>query len=100
MSARFPFRHVRNYLAAAERREVLAEIASQSAQARRVDGRAGIGPRYAVLGGDVIAASLPRVAEIGSRVRALVEELAGARVEPFHDPVRRARVQTYTERED
>jgi hypothetical protein len=94
------FRHVRNYIGAEERDFVLSEIAEQSAHARRVDGRAGIGPRYAVLGGDVVAASLPRVAEIGARVRALVEEFAAARVEAFHDPVRRVRVQTYTERED
>lgn len=94
------FHHVRDYIGVDERATVLDEIATQSAHARRVDGRAGIGPRYAVLGGDVVAASLPHVAEIGARVRELVSEFASARVEPFQDPVRRVRVQTYTERED
>jgi hypothetical protein len=94
------FQQVRGYLAASERQEVLAELAAAADEMRRIDGRAGIGPRYAVIGGDGITASLPRVAAIGARVRSLVESFAGAPLEPFHDPIRRARVQTYTEPED
>jgi hypothetical protein len=100
VTARPLFQYVRHYIDSEERRAVLAEIAAHQQSLRRVDGRAGIGPRYAVLGGDVIASSLPRVAALGVRVRTLVEAFAGSRLEPFHDTVRRARVQMYTGRED
>jgi hypothetical protein len=100
MSAPLPFRHLQNYIGPDERRAVLAEIETRSAHARRVNGRGGIGPRYAVLGGDEVVSSLPLVAAIGARVRAVVGEFAAAPVEPFHDPVRRVRVQIYTEPED
>ena len=92
--------HVRQFLSSDERRALLAEIAEHRRTLRRIDGKAGLGPRYSVIGGDVIAASMPLVAEAGRRCAAMVAELAGAPVEPFADPVRRARVQTYEERED
>lgn len=100
MAVRPILQYVRNYVRVDEREAALAEIAARTAELRRIDGRAGIGPRYSVLGGDIIASSLPRVAAIGERVRTLLEELASTRVEPLFDPIRRARVQIYTEPED
>ena len=93
-------RVVKDFVGIEERRQALDEIAAHSEQLRRVGSPAGIGPRYAVLGGDVISSHLPSVVKIGARVQTAVEEYASAPLEPFHDPVRRARVQLYTERED
>jgi hypothetical protein len=92
--------HVRQFLTTEECRALLAEIDEHRRTLRRIDGKGGLGPRYSVIGGDRIAASMPRVADAGRRCAAAVAELAGTAIEPFADPVRRARVQTYEERED
>jgi hypothetical protein len=94
------FQFVRQYVGPEERKRVLAEIGTCADELRRVDGRGGIGPRYSVLGGDVIRASLPGVVAIGERVREALAQYAGAPVEPLEDRVRNSRVQIYTERED
>ncbi|MEO8378731.1 MAG: hypothetical protein ABI779_03610 [Acidobacteriota bacterium] len=100
MAARPLFHHVRALLSAAERVALLAEIAAHRDRMRHLAGKGGLGPRYGVIGGDVIAQSMPLVAEVGRRARELAEQFAGLPLEPFHDPVRRARVQTYLARED
>jgi hypothetical protein len=78
-----------------ERDAILAEIAAHRPDLRRVDGTTGLGPRYSVIPGDVIAAALPRVAALGERVRRAAESFAGAPIVFFADAVRRMRVQCY-----
>jgi hypothetical protein len=91
---------VPGFLTHAECGEILTEIATRQEDLRRVDGRGGIGPRYSVLGNDIISTSLPLVSGIGRRLQALLEELSGSRVQPLEDRIRNARVQIYTLPED
>jgi hypothetical protein len=100
VAARPLFQHVRAFVSPEERRAVLEEIDAHRDRLRRSEGKGGLGPRYGVIAGDVIAASMPCVAEVGVRAQALVEEYASAQLEPFRDLIRRARVQTYLARED
>ncbi len=45
--------------------------------------------------GDVVAASLPRVRQLGERLLTEIEAFAGRPLELFSDPIRRMRVQLY-----
>ncbi|HEV7919507.1 MAG TPA: hypothetical protein VGR02_01825 [Thermoanaerobaculia bacterium] len=83
------------FVTESERAAILAEVAEHRPDLRRVEGKVGLGPRYSVIPGDVIAASLPGVAALGERVRQAAEAFAGAPVAFFGDPVRRMRVQVY-----
>jgi hypothetical protein len=86
---------LQDFVTEAERDAILGEIAEHRPDLRRVEGKVGLGPRYSVIPGDVIAARLPRVLALGERVRARAEEFAGAPIAFFSDPVRRMRVQIY-----
>jgi hypothetical protein len=78
-----------------EHAAILDEIARHRAAMRHTRGAGGFGPRYSVIGGDVVAAELPSVAALAERIRGEVEAFAGAPVAHFADPVRRMRVQCY-----
>jgi hypothetical protein len=78
-----------------ECRDALAEIEVRRDTARRLEGKGGLGPRYSVISGNIIAESMPIIGEVWQRAHAAVEEFAGMRLEPFSDPMRRARVQMY-----
>lgn len=83
------------FVSEVERDAILREISDHRPDLRRVEGKIGLGPRYSVIPGDVIAARLPAVAALGERVRLAAEEFAAAPIAFFGDPVRRMRVQVY-----
>jgi hypothetical protein len=89
------FRVLENFVTEEEHAAVLREIEEHRAVLRRTAGAGGLGPRYSVIAGDVIAASLPRVGQLAERVRGEVEAFAGTPLSLFADPVRRMRVQCY-----
>lgn len=78
-----------------EHAAILAEVAAHQPELRRVDGKIGLGPRYSVIPGDVIATDLPHVLALAERVRLAAAEFAGEPLAFFGDPVRRMRVQIY-----
>jgi hypothetical protein len=80
---------------------VLRELVDRSvALFTEVHGKGGLGPKYRVIDGDQILASLPAIAELGAeRVRPLAEEFAGRPVAPLASSKRAMRVQSYSRRE-
>ncbi|MBV9493603.1 MAG: hypothetical protein JOZ54_05120, partial [Acidobacteria bacterium] len=95
MTASPNVRVLEGFVAAEEHAAILEEIAANRPELRRVEGRTGLGPRYSVIGGDVIAASMPRIEALAERVRREIERFAGSPIQLFADPVRRMRVQCY-----
>jgi hypothetical protein len=86
---------LRGLVSDVERTAILAEIAANRSNLRRTAGAAGFGPRYSVIDGQVIAAGMPLVASIGSRLLPIVGRFAGHEVRPLGDSVRWGRVQCY-----
>ena len=89
------FELVERFLGEEERLSLLDEIRTHASSLRRTAGAAGFGPRYSVIDGETIAASMPLVASIGARLVPLVGGFARHEVKPLGDPVRWGRVQVY-----
>jgi hypothetical protein len=89
------FSLLNEFVTADEHRAILGEIDEHHSRWRKTEGSAGLGPRYSVIGGDVIATSLPTVQALAERVRLALETFAGQPLAAFSDPVRRMRVQCY-----
>jgi hypothetical protein len=95
------YRHHAGFLSAGEVATLLAEIAAERASFQRIDGRAGLGPRYEVLGGDLVQSRLPALMQVlGERIQPAIAAFAGEPLEPLPSPQRAMRVQIYTARED
>ncbi|HJQ38282.1 MAG TPA: hypothetical protein VKB93_14185 [Thermoanaerobaculia bacterium] len=94
------FRLLEQYLSESERTALLDDIARHDAAFRRVDGKHGIGPRYSVIDGTVIAERIPSIAALAERIRPIAEDLGGMPLALFGDATRRMRVQRYDARED
>ena len=88
-------RLIEGFLDDNERTALLDAIAPHAAAFRRVDGKGGVGPRYSVMDGELVAARLPSIVALGERLRPLAEDLGGTPLEFFADPRRRMRVQRY-----
>jgi hypothetical protein len=100
MSAMEGYRHVRGFLADDEVAAFRDLVDRNDALFTEVDGRGGLGPKYRVIDGDQIVASLPAVAELGAaRVRPLAEAFAGRPLAPLASSKRAMRVQSYVRRE-
>jgi hypothetical protein len=93
-------RLLERYVTEEEHAELLREIEQHRPALRRTQGAAGLGPRYSVISGDVIAASLPRVRALAEKVRAEIEAFGGVPVRLFADPIRCMRVQCYEDIEE
>jgi hypothetical protein len=93
------YRHVPGFLSTEELAWLNRLIADHEDLYTEVHGRGGLGPRYRVIDGDQIHASLPEVEELGDRVRPLAEEFAGEPLRPLGSSKRSMRVQAYERRE-
>jgi len=94
------FRLLERHLPEGEHAAILAEVEQHRASWRKTAGAAGFGPRYSVISGDIITASLPHVHALAERLRAEIEAFGGTKVSLFGDPVRRMRVQCYEDIEE
>ncbi len=96
MSRRSSHRVIRGFLTDAERTHLQARVRAQAPLFQRNEGKRGLGPRYRVLDGHQVRAHLPEVEELGAtRVKPLLEELAGERLQPLGSTKRAVRVQWY-----
>ena len=94
------YRHVPGFLSAEEVSRLNRLIADYEDLYTEVHGRGGLGPRYRVIDGDQIHASLPEAEALGDqRVRPLAEEFAGEPLRPLGSSKRSMRVQAYEQRE-
>ena len=94
------YRHVPGFLSAEELGRLTRLIEDHEELYTEVHGKGGLGPRYRVIDGDQIRASLPEVEALGeSRVRPLAEEFAGEPLRPLGSSKRSMRVQAYERRE-
>jgi hypothetical protein len=95
------FRHLPGFLPAAEVAALIAALEPQRSSLLRIDGRGGLGPRYAVLDGPTVAERLPELVRcIDERVRPAMCAFAGETVEPLPSRRRALRVQIYTAADD
>lgn len=89
------FSLLRQFVTEEELAAIRREIEQHDSSWRRTEGSAGLGPRYSVIGGDVIATGLPHVQALAERVRLAIEDFGGGPIALFADVVRRMRVQCY-----
>lgn len=94
------YRLLERFLTEDEHGAILGEIEQHRSSLRRTQGAAGLGPRYSVISGDVIAASLPTVRALAERVRTEIEAFGAMPVRLFADPIRCMRVQCYEDIEE
>ena len=93
-------RRIEKFLSDNECTSLLDDIAAHASAFRRVEGRRGMGPRYSVIDGELIASCIPAIADLGERLHPLAEEVGGMPLAGFADPRRCMRVQRYDGIED
>jgi hypothetical protein len=94
------YRHVPGFATPEELEHLRRRVAEREDLFTEVHGRGGLGPRYRVIGGDLIHAHLPEVEEFGDRrVRPLAESFAGGPLVPLGSERRSMRVQAYERRD-
>jgi hypothetical protein len=95
------FQHLSGFLSPAEVTTLLAEVAAERESFQRIDGRRGLGPRYEVLGGELVQERLPALVRLlRERIQPAISAFAGEPLESLPSPRRAMRVQIYTARED
>jgi hypothetical protein len=95
------FRHLSGFLDATEVDGVLGAVRRRPELLRRIDGRAGLGPRYHVLDGELIREQVPEVLRCClDRVLPAISEFAGEPLAPLPSPRRAMRVQIYSRADD
>jgi hypothetical protein len=96
MTCMEPYRHVRGFLSDEEVAGFRSLLDRHDTLFTEVHGKGGLGPRYRVIDGDQIVASLPEIAALGhERVRPLAEDFAGRPLAPLTSSKRAQRVQSY-----
>jgi hypothetical protein len=96
-----PHVHLPGFLSPEEVRRFDRLVEGQSDLFNATGGRGGLGPKYKVIDGDQIRARLPEIERLGeTRVKPLVEQIAGAPVQPFGSSKRSIRVQVYSNPRD
>lgn len=95
------YRHFPGFLAAPELASVCGLVAAREELSLAVRSRTGLGPRYAVIPGEQIEASLPELVRLGEeRIAPLLERVWGKPVASLESARRARRVQIYNGRGD
>ena len=90
------YRHLPGFLSPEEVHRLDRLVEGQSDLFNATGGRGGLGPKYRVIDGDQVKARLPEIERFGeTRVRPLIEQIAGGPVQPFGSSKRSIRVQVY-----
>ena len=90
------YAHLREFLDVGEREMLGSAITGHPELFRARDGARGWGPNYRVVDGARIREHLPEVVRFGEeRVRPVVEEFAGCKLQPYQSGPRSIRIQSY-----